>query len=85
LYRVQLSRIDEAVAAHKVCMDFITRQKRPGTRDSGRMPLPPKPPELIPLPPPAPVPPSYAPPKAPAEPSIDVGPAYPAPAKPDRR
>lgn len=88
LYRVQLSQVDEAVAAHKGCMDFITRQKRPGTRDSGRMPLPPKPPkppELIPLPPPAPVPPSYAPPKAPAEPSIDVGPAYPAPAKPDRR
>lgn len=88
LYRVQLSHVDEAVAAHSACMDFITRQKRPGTRDSGRMPLPPKPPkppELIPVPPPAPVPPSYAPPKAPAEPSIDVGPAYPAPAKPDRR
>lgn len=90
LYRVQLSHVDEAVAAHKVCMDFITRQKRPGTRDSGRMPLPPRPPKPIPLPPPpAPVPPSYAPPsvppKAPAEPPIDVAPAYPASAKPDPR
>lgn len=90
LYRVALSRVDEAVAAHKACMDFITRQKRPGTRDSGRMPLPPKPPKPILLPsPPAPVPPSpdTAPPSVPREApaTIDVGPAYPAPAKPDRR
>jgi len=71
LFRVQLSRVDEAVAAHKACMDFIAGQKRPGTRDSGRMPLPPKPPKPIPLPPPpAPVPPSPdpAPPKAPVKP-----------------
>lgn len=90
LFRVQLSRVDEAVTALTTCIDFITRQKRPGTRDSGRMPLPPKPPEPIPLPPPpVSVPPSYAPPsvpsKAPAEPPIDVAPAYPAPAKPDPR
>lgn len=88
LFRVQLSHVNEAVAAHKACMDFITRQKRPGTRDSGRMPLPPKPPRPLVLPPPpAPVPPSYAPPsvppKAPAEPSIDLPP--PVPVKPDRR
>lgn len=88
LYRVALSRVDEAVAAHKACMDFITRQKRPGTRDSGRMPLPPRPPEPIPLsPPPVPPSPDTAPPSVPREApaAIDVGPAYPAPAKPDHR
>lgn len=84
LYRVDLSRVDEAVAAHKACMAFITQQKRPGTRDSGRMPLPPRPPKPLDLPPPPPLapPPPYVPP---AEPAIDIAPAYPAPAKPGPR
>lgn len=89
LYRVALSRVDEAVAAHRACMDFITRQKRPGTRDSGRTPAPPKPPKPILLqPPPVPVPPSIddAPPSIPPDaPAIDIGPAYPAPARPGPR
>lgn len=92
LFRVALTHVDEAVAAHTACMEFITRQKRPGTRDSGRAPLPPKPPKPLDLPPPPPLePPSpdYAPPSvppdAPAQSAIDIGPAYPAPAKPDRR
>lgn len=83
LFRVMLSGNDRAIAAHNACMAFITAQKRPGTRDSGRMPEPPKPLPLEPLPPPPPIVPETPDETPPSLPPADPVPIMAAPARPD--